>query len=90
MLHINWKSAQEQAKYKDALEQHARRMKELFDAGKIVAAGPLVDEPYGVGVLEVASEDEARTLMEADPAVKAGAFRLELHTIRPALARKKN
>ena len=42
-------------------------------------AGPFTDDAGGALVLEVAGEDEARTLVAEDPAVKSGVFIREIH-----------
>ncbi len=49
-------------------------------AGHLLAAGPLLGEPgrafRGLSIL-AADPDQARALKEQDPAVRAGAFRVE-------------
>jgi uncharacterized protein YciI len=65
----------EEAALQDA---HMTHIAGLHQAGHLVAAGPLRDpDSYyrGLSILTVGVE-EARALAEADPAVKAGKFRV--------------
>jgi len=67
-------SEQEEAALQDAHMDHLAR---LHEAGSLLAAGPLgagADSDYrGLSILNV-PVDQARTLTEADPAVRAGRF----------------
>lgn len=61
---------------------HLRNIGRLADVGKLVVAGPLKknDKEYrGIFILNVASEDAARTLLDSDPAVKAKLLEAELY-----------
>jgi uncharacterized protein YciI len=62
-------------------ERHIAHMKALHEAGKLVIAGPFLDGQTirGICVYKTASADEARTLAEADPAVKSGRLKVEVH-----------
>ena len=53
--------------------QHVAYTRGHFDAGKVLIYGPVLaaEGSFGMGVLEVADESEARNLMENDPSVKA-------------------
>ena len=51
-----------------------RRMKKALWAGPVTDGGPL----RGIVVFKAASEDEVRTLVETDPAVKAGRLSYEI------------
>ena len=53
----------------------------LNQAGKLVVAGPFSDntELRGMLIFKLNSVDEARELMQADPAIQAGRLTLELH-----------
>ncbi len=65
------------------MNQHAVYWKGLIDRGITVLALGLVLDPaaaFGVGILGVASEAEARTLTAEDPAIRADlGFRYEIH-----------
>ena len=59
-------------------EAHMSHLADLHEAGYLLAAGPLSDEKYrGLSILNVDPE-RARELKEADPAVRAGRFSVEV------------
>lgn len=62
-------------------EEHMANIRRMGEAGKLVIAGPFTDngDLRGLYVFRVASPEEARALVESDPAVKAGHLRFELH-----------
>jgi uncharacterized protein YciI len=63
------------------LHQHLVNVLALLDTGKAVLAGPLGDDTdlAGIFVLRASSAEEAKTWVDADPAVKAGLFTAEMH-----------
>jgi uncharacterized protein YciI len=63
------------------LHQHLVNVLALLDSGKAVAAGPFGDDTdlAGIFILRASSVEEARTWVDADPAVKAGLFTAEMH-----------
>jgi uncharacterized protein len=60
---------------------HIANFGKLVEAGKLIVAGPFSDntELRGMLIFKLNSVDEARTLMDADPMLKAGRLTLELH-----------
>lgn len=61
-------------------DAHLAHLASLHEAGHLLAAGPLADERYrGLSILNVGPED-ARRLKEADPAVQAGRYSVEVMT----------
>jgi len=60
---------------------HLANIGRLAEMKKLVVAGPFGDDGTlrGIFVFRVASLDEARTLAETDPAVKAGRLALQIH-----------
>lgn len=60
-------------------------------AGRILLFGPVMATggAFGLAVLEVDSEHEARQFGEADPSVSAGLNRFEIHPMRVSGARAK-
>ena len=56
------------------MSDHFLYLKDLMEKGKLFLAGPTLkqDDPYGVLIFEVDTEEEARTLLENDPSVKTG------------------
>jgi uncharacterized protein YciI len=63
------------------LHQHLRNVIGLLQSGKAVAAGPFAPDPdlKGIFILRAASAAEAKTWVDADPAVKAELMIAELH-----------
>lgn len=61
--------------------QHFAYFTSLIESGKAVMGGPIRDDGdiRGLYVLRAKTADEARALAEADPAVKAGHFAIEMH-----------
>ncbi len=66
---------------KDLLAAHIANVMSLLETGKAVIAGPLGDDSdiAGIFVLRAKSAAEALEWTEADPAVKAGFFKAEMH-----------
>lgn len=72
------------------VEEHFERLKSLMAEGKLILAGRTLNvDPCGFGIviLEVESEKEARGLMKSDPAVREGIMTAELFPYRVALIR---
>lgn len=59
---------------------HLKNISKLADEGKLVMAGPFMDEGdiEGIFVFDVATIAEAKALTETDPAIKAGTLIMEL------------
>jgi uncharacterized protein YciI len=60
---------------------HLNNIKHLASQGKLLVAGPFMDntELEGVFIFNVATVEEAQALTNTDPAVKAGVLIMELH-----------
>lgn len=71
------------------MNEHARYTQEHFAAGKILVFGPVMapEGAFGMAVLEVSNEKEAREFCEADPTVRGGLNRFEVYPMRVAAAR---
>ena len=68
LLHhsANWnpdKAVREQAYW----DEHARFMDSLFDAGKVILAGPFPNERGSMVILAVESVESARAIFQDDP-----------------------
>lgn len=52
------------------MQQHVVYWKALMDKGKVIAFGPVLDPAgaYGLGIIEVDSEDEVKGFIADDPA----------------------
>lgn len=62
-------------------EAHLKNMTTLAEKGKLVVAGPFLDDGdlRGIYIFDAASAEEVRELTETDPAVKAGRLSYEIH-----------
>lgn len=59
---------------------HLRNINQMVEEGKLVLAGPFLDggELRGIYIFNVQSIEEAETLTNTDPAIKAGSLVMEL------------
>lgn len=66
---------------KEIFAGHFSNMGRLAEEGKLVLAGPLIEAgaKRGIFILNVATLEEAKKLVETDPAVKAGVFDFEMN-----------
>ena len=69
------------------VSSHYEYLVRLREAGKLVVAGPSIVEgdTFGIGVLDVDEEAEARAIVDADPAVTGGVMTAELRPMRLAV-----
>lgn len=60
---------------------HLKNITRLADEGKLVVAGPFLDDQpiKGIFIFNVESIEEAKALTETDPAIIAGSLVMELH-----------
>ena len=74
-----------------AVGRHFRRLQRLHKEGKVILAGKTLDDAdesqFGVVILEVDSEEEARKIMEEDDAVRAKIMTARFFPFRVALVR---
>ena len=63
------------------MKQHAAYWKDKADKGIALVYGPVRDPKgaYGLGIVEVENEEEARRFAADDPAVKSGLNRIETY-----------
>jgi uncharacterized protein YciI len=73
------------------MNEHGVYFQRQFDAGKLLLYGPVMapEGAFGLGILEVADEVEARQFGENDPSVRAGLNRWELYHMQVAGSRAK-
>jgi uncharacterized protein YciI len=66
---------------KELLRGHMANITRLAASGKLVVAGPMMDDTglEGIFVFNVKTVAEAEALSQTDPAVKAGMFAMEYH-----------
>jgi uncharacterized protein YciI len=73
------------------MDEHSRYFHEHFAAGRLLLFGPVMATggAFGLAVLEVDNEAEAREFGEGDPSVRAGLNRFEFFPMLVAAARAK-
>jgi len=73
------------------MDEHGRYFQEHFAAGTVLLFGPVMASSgaFGLGILEVDSEHEARRFGEGDPSVRAGLNKFEIYPMRVSAARAK-
>ncbi len=71
----------DKAKAAELQTAHLDNIGRLAEAGKLVVAGPFMDDGdiRGIYIFDVASVEEAKALTETDPAIQAGSLIMELH-----------
>ncbi len=88
---------------RELLQAHVAHIKKLLSDGKLILAGPCEDPAYypqsssdsiklemptpGIVVFQARDADDARRIMEADPAVKAGVFKARVNRFHLAFER---
>ena len=73
------------------MQQHGAYFRGLFDQGKVLVFGPVLDptDNFGMAVLEVRDISEAQQVMEHDPTVVAGMNRFRIFPMVVGAARAK-
>lgn len=76
----NW-TAQETEETRRIQEGHLANFGKMAEGGKLIVAGPFRDsgDLRGMLIFKLDSIEEARVLMDADPALKSGRLVLDLH-----------
>jgi uncharacterized protein YciI len=70
-------------------EEHGAWLEARFAEGSLLFAGRCYDGPFGLVVLDVADEDEARRLVAEDPSVRNGVQTAEIFPFKTFLARER-
>jgi uncharacterized protein YciI len=73
-----------------AFARHGEWLEAAYAEGFVRFAGRCYDGPFGLVVLEVEDEEEARRLMEQDPSVHAGVQTAELYPFKTFIARERS
>lgn len=84
----NWTKVEDQI-----VERHFNSLQSLQKDGRLILAGRTLNDDsdsFGIVILKVESEDEARILMENDPAVKEGIMTAKLYPYSVALISQEN
>ena len=76
----NWETTKAEER-NATVQKHIANVIGLLDSGKAIIAGPFNDGTNlaGIFIFRAASAEEARTWVDADPAVKAGFMVAEIH-----------
>ena len=69
-------------------EEHGAWLEARFAEGRVLFAGRCYDGPFGLVVLDVGDENEARRLMAEDPSVRRGVQTAEFYPFKTFLARE--
>jgi uncharacterized protein len=69
-------------------DEHGTWLEARSAEGRVLFAGRCYDGPFGLVVLDVADEDEARRLVAQDPSVREGLQTAELFPFKTFLARE--
>lgn len=67
------------------MEAHYEYLQQATLIGKVVLAGPCLDETFGVVILRAESDEAARQFMLNDPSVISNVMLAELHPMKISL-----
>ncbi len=65
--------------------EHFLYLQKLLEQNILILAGPELNAEFGIAIIETDSEDEARNIMENDPAVKKKVFSAKLYSFKVSL-----
>ena len=65
---------------------HSDYTREIFDAGSILAYGPVLaaEGSFGIALVELPDEHSVRAFLDHDPTIKSGLMRYEISPMRIA------
>ncbi len=67
------------------MDEHYEYLERALHDGKVLLAGPCLDETFGVVVLQAETDQAARDFMLADPSVRSNVMMAELHPMKVSL-----
>ncbi len=67
---------------RNILTEHLHAMRRRYDEGSVLFGGPFAARDGGIVLLEAPSQDEAKAVMDSDPAVAAGLMDYSLTEVR--------
>lgn len=70
------------------MSEHFNYLKDLLEKGILVLAGPETTGKFGLALVETDSEEEAKNIMDNDPAFKKNVCNATLYPYRISLLRK--
>lgn len=71
----------------EIMSKHFLYMQEKLKEGKLIIAGPVTTGEFGLSIVETESEEEARKIMNNDPAVVGGIMTPTIYPYRVSLLR---
>jgi uncharacterized protein YciI len=77
----------------ETVSRHFAYLKDLTEKRVMILVGRTLNEDestFGIAIFEAEEESAARTIMEADPAVRSGVMRATLYPYKVALMRGQN
>jgi uncharacterized protein YciI len=77
----------------EIVSQHFAHLKNLMEHGVVILVGRTQnndERTFGIAIFNADSDEDARRIMESDPAVRHGVMRAELFPYRVALIAEKN
>ncbi|MGH9027453.1 MAG: YciI family protein [Acidimicrobiia bacterium] len=76
----------------EIMDRHFSYWEAILESGQAVVYGPVADPSgtWGLGVIEVENEEEARALAIGDPAVDSGMATFDLHPMPMGIARRQH
>ncbi len=78
ILYIYIMETVDSEKDSELLEEHIGYLNKYIENGKIFAKGPFTDHSGGLVILKVDTMEEARDIVENDPAIKEGSRKYTL------------
>jgi len=76
---------------RNVMKSHGAYWGGMMAKGQVIVFGPVGDPsgPFGMGVLELPDDGDAKALADADPAILSGlGFRYEIHPMLSAVVRR--
>ena len=67
------------------MDEHFAYLKRATEAGRVLLAGPCLDDTFGLVVFRAESDEAADAFMGNDPSVKKNVMAAELHPMRVSL-----
>ena len=64
------------------MENHFDYLKKAAEVGKLLLAGPCLDNTFGIVIFMAVNDDAAHTFMFNDPCIKNNVMMAELHPMR--------
>ena len=67
------------------MEEHFQYLKHATETGRVILAGPCLDDTFGIIVFRAEDDSAARAFMFNDPSVKKNVMMSELHPMHISL-----